>query len=67
VSRKCAGADTAVALPGACAGLTDDALADCINARIRCRICLTVSRIANVTIDCEQFDDHQVNASCSAD
>ena len=67
VSRKCAGVDTAVALPGACAGLTDDALGICISERIRCRICLTVSRIDNVTIDCDQFDDHQVNASCSAD
>ena len=64
VTKKCPGVNTARALPGACAGRVGAALADCLAERVSCRICLTVNLTDNVAVDCDQFDDGQLNLSC---
>ncbi|HSP98526.1 MAG TPA: hypothetical protein VL049_14985, partial [Candidatus Dormibacteraeota bacterium] len=64
ITMKCTGVSTAVALPGACAGRTGAALATCIDERVECRVCLTINLVDDVAVDCDQFDDGQLNLSC---
>jgi pimeloyl-ACP methyl ester carboxylesterase len=64
IAKKCPGVNTAVALPGLCAGRTGAALADCLNERVQCRVCLTLNLVDNVAADCDAFDDGQLNLSC---
>jgi len=40
------------------------ALATCIDQRVECRICLTLNAVDNMAVDCDSFDDGQVNLSC---
>jgi len=40
--------NTALALPGLCAGRTGASLADCLNERVQCRVCLTLNLVDNV-------------------
>ncbi len=69
IAKKCdaAAVNTAVAVAGACAGLTGTALADCIDERVECRVCLTLNAADNLAVDCDKFDDGQENMSCPRD
>jgi hypothetical protein len=62
--RKCTGVSTARALPGACAGRTGGALATCIEERVNCRVCLSLNLLDDLAVDCDSFDDGQLNVSC---
>ncbi len=65
VGKRCAApVRTALALPGACAGLGGAPLAACIAARVQCRVCETLRRTDDLAVDCDQFDDGQQNLSC---
>ena len=67
IDKKCVGVSTARAIPGNCAGLASTALAACIHERVACRVCLTVNLTDGVAVDCDQFDDGQLNLSCPLD
>jgi hypothetical protein len=66
ITKKCASVPNA--FPGGdCDLLTGDALKDCINERVRCRVCMTETRSDNLlTFDCDLFDDgdNEIN-SCN--
>jgi len=64
ITKKCTGVSTALALPGLCAGKSGDALRDCIDQRVECRVCLAIKGIDGLAVDCDTFDDGQVNLSC---
>src|SRR5215470_3697517 len=64
IANKCGGVSIARALPGLCAGLSDTALGTCIDQRVECRVCLTLNAVDNLAVDCDTFDDGQVNLSC---
>ena len=65
VDKKCAPpVSTALALPGLCAGQSGTALRDCIDQRVECRVCLMLNATDNLGVDCDSFDDGQVNLSC---
>jgi hypothetical protein len=64
IGKKCGGVNTGLAFPGICASLTGDALRDCIDQRVECRVCLTLNAIDNLAVDCDAFDDGMTNLSC---
>lgn len=64
ITKKCAGVDTQVALPGVCAGLTGTTLRNCIDARVECRVCLMSNAMDDLNLDCDAFDDGVSNGSC---
>jgi pimeloyl-ACP methyl ester carboxylesterase len=65
IDKKCGPpASTALALPGLCAGRSGAALRDCVDQRVECRVCLMLNAIDNLGVDCDTFDDQQVNLSC---
>jgi pimeloyl-ACP methyl ester carboxylesterase len=65
ITAKCgSGVSTALALPGLCAGQNGNALRDCIDQRVECRVCLTLNGTDNLAVDCDSVDDGQLNASC---
>jgi len=64
IGKQCGDVSTAHAFPGVCAGLTGTALSGCIDVRVSCRLCLTLNDIDNLVVDCDQFDDGQLNLSC---
>lgn len=49
--------------PG-CAPLVGTPGLDCVIAHVRCRTCLMINTMDNLTIDCEAFDDGLSNGSC---
>jgi hypothetical protein len=61
---QCDGVDTCAAFPGTCSCLTDEALGRCIEARTECRVCLMLTGIDDLDVDCDLFDDESVNGSC---
>jgi pimeloyl-ACP methyl ester carboxylesterase len=65
IDKKCgSGVSTALALPGLCASRSGNALRDCIDQRVECRVCLALNAIDDLAVDCDLFDDQQVNLSC---
>ena len=64
ITAKCTGVSTATALPGACAGRSGNALGECVAERVQCRVCLTLNLIDGLAVDCDDFDDGQLNVSC---
>ncbi len=50
--------------PGLCNGQTGNALGDCLNARVRCRMCLMYNAMDLMVVNCDAFDDGSANASC---
>jgi len=62
-ARRCA-AQPAGVFPGRCPGLTGDALAACMDARVECRACLALNGIHALGADCDLFDDDAANGSC---
>lgn len=65
IGKKCgSGVSTALAFPGICASLSANALRDCIDVRVECRVCLTLNAVDNLAVDCDSFDDGQINLSC---
>jgi pimeloyl-ACP methyl ester carboxylesterase len=64
IAKKCTGVDTQLAFPGVCAGLTGNALRDCIDVQVECRVCLMLNVMDNLDVDCDAFDDGEGNGSC---
>jgi hypothetical protein len=66
IAKKC---DTPMvtggAFPGACTALTGDALRDCLDGRIACRVCESLGAADGLAVDCDAFDDGVDNASCA--
>jgi len=65
VAKSCEGANTTVALPGVCSGLSGSALANCVTYRATCRTCRMLATDGGLDTDCDLIDDGQANASCS--
>ena len=64
VTKKCSGVSTAATLPGLCAGTAAASVPTCVAERVACRVCLAIDGIDNLNVDCDTFDDGQVNLSC---
>jgi hypothetical protein len=65
IGKKCgSGVSTALGFPGLCASLSGNALRDCSEVRVECRVCLTLNAIDNLSVNCDSFDDGQINLSC---
>lgn len=52
------------AFPGLCSALGGNALTNCLDARVGCRICRALGDIDNLDVDCDAFDDGLANSSC---
>ncbi|HYC01220.1 MAG TPA: hypothetical protein VEC57_18950 [Candidatus Limnocylindrales bacterium] len=64
VEKKCGGVATPFS-EGSCDGLTGGPLADCLQAQVRCHVCLTETIGDNLSFDCDTFDDgNGKNGSC---
>jgi len=63
LAQRCDAATLATALPGSCA--TGGDVAACLEARVACRACQLFNGMANLTYDCDLFDDGADDGSCS--
>ena len=52
------------AFPGECTGLGGNALRDCVDALVECQVCLMLSDMDNMFVNCDLFDDGLSNGSC---
>jgi hypothetical protein len=57
------GVDLSGAFPG-CGSDDSVQLATCLDEIVECRVCLALNEADNLSVDCDLFDDGQVNASC---
>ena len=57
------GVDLAAAFPG-CVPADAGALASCVDASVRCHVCTALVQGDGLGVNCDAFDDGQVNASC---
>ena len=65
VSSKCATTTISTAFPGECSGASMGTLADCLNARARCRICEALPAIDDLPFSaCDTFDNGASDSSC---
>ena len=55
--------DLGLAFPGKCADAGD--FVACINALVKCRVCLVLDAMDGMRADCDAFDDALPNASCT--
>ena len=60
ITKKC----TNNVFPGNCSGATLGTLADCLDERVECRVCLAINAIDGLSVDCDLFDDGAANGSC---
>ncbi len=63
VAKRCTGVTQAAAFPGVCAGAGD--LGQCIDERVRCRVCLGLDRADSMQSDCDLTDNGISDASCA--
>jgi hypothetical protein len=57
---------TAGAFPGKCTGLTGALLGTCLDTQVECRVCTAISQMDAIFINCDQFDNGVIDASCDA-
>jgi hypothetical protein len=55
IASKCSGVPATPAFPAQCAGLGGNALRDCIDELIECRVCLAINAADNLSVDCTAF------------
>jgi pimeloyl-ACP methyl ester carboxylesterase len=65
-TEGCAGVASDNPLPGACVGQLGADLADCVDAVVECRVCLTLRAVHGLTEDCDSFDNGASDGSCPA-
>jgi hypothetical protein len=65
ISESCVsrGVVLADAFPG-CKAADADTLHACIDARVRCHVCVALNTVDGLTADCDAFDDGSANHSC---
>jgi hypothetical protein len=59
------GVDLDQAFPGRCVGAPD--FAQCVDARVECRVCLMLNAMDDINADCDVFDDGVSNFTCPGD
>ena len=65
IDKKCAGnLDVFAGCNDPNAPTTSEELADCLEERVECRVCLGLNAADNTDRDCDEFDDGEFNASC---
>jgi hypothetical protein len=68
ITKKCPVTVTNPFPTGDCNGETGAALADCIDERVRCHVCITLLGSDDLTVDCDAYDDgNNENGSCFDD
>jgi hypothetical protein len=55
IAKKCSTVPATNAFPAQCAGLGGNALRDCIDALIECRVCLAINAADNLSVNCGTF------------
>ena len=50
--------------PGTCASADDQAVADCVEAKVECAVCTTLNTFESTVRNCDEFDDGVSNGSC---
>ncbi|MFQ5515415.1 MAG: hypothetical protein ACE5FG_13405 [Myxococcota bacterium] len=63
ISKKCPGVDLQTTVPG-CAASDASSLHACLAAQAACASCLAFNTAAELSRDCDLFDDGQSNTSC---
>lgn len=46
-------------------GGDDQAILDCVEATLECRVCATLTALDTLSRDCDEFDDGASNGSCT--
>jgi hypothetical protein len=67
VDKKCILSEVQLdrAFPGECFwALGAQEVADCIDERVECRVCLMLNQMDDLSVDCDEFDDGLLNVSC---
>jgi cysteine-rich repeat protein len=59
--------DLAALFPGACSSADTASLAVCAEESARCRFCESLKTIDRLTLDCDEFDNGALDASCGLD
>lgn len=63
--KKCADVSPPLVFRGVCTAATAAEVAECAAERVRCRLCLALTDLEDLPLDCDSFDDGTVNLSCS--
>ena len=57
---------TAGAFPGTCTGLDGSPLGTCLDTQVECRVCQAINEMDNLFVNCDQFDNGVLDASCES-
>jgi hypothetical protein len=63
--KKCAEVSAPLVFRGVCTAATTAEVAACAAQRARCRLCLALTGLEGLPLDCDSFDDAATNLSCS--
>ena len=67
ITKKCdTPGVTSGAFPGNCSTESGPALGACLDVQVECRVCLMINEMDGLSVDCDLFDDGNVNGSCVA-
>ncbi len=57
---------SATSFPGDCNGMTNGALATCLDTQVECRVCQAINEMDGLFVNCDQFDNGALDASCAS-
>lgn len=54
------------AFPGTCTALSGGALGTCLDTQVECRVCQAINEMDGLFVNCDQFDNGALDASCAS-
>ena len=67
VAKKCdALGVTTTSFPGACTGMSGNALVQCLDRLVECRVCQAINDMDALLVNCDLFDDGAANGTCDS-
>lgn len=54
------------AFPGDCTALSGGALGTCLDTQVECRVCQAINEMDGLFVNCDQFDNGALDASCAS-
>ena len=64
IGKSCTGVSGA--FPGTCNPQTGNALGDCLDTQVECRVCTMVNEMDGIFVNCDLFDNGAPDASCAS-
>lgn len=67
IVKRCDGPGVSMtSFPGICSGLGNGALGSCLDRQVECRVCQTINEMDGLFVNCDQFDNGVLDASCES-